>query len=257
MVESLLPRNAAIANGRFSSVSVLHKYGRNFDIDIATSPEDIWDGGGIWVAPTQARVHSLASTNAADAAGGTGARTVVVEGLTSWEDQVPYTETVTMNGTDPVNTTTPYVIIYRMYVRTAGSGAANAGDITATAAVDGTVTAKITAGYSQTLMAIYGAPRSKNLMLTRWYASINRAVGQTLASGDLLLLTNYYPDEDIDLFRTTQTMSVVSSGNSYAEQSYDTPIQIPGPCILCVQCELAGKDNMDISSGFDAYVVDK
>lgn len=37
----------------------LTKYGRNLDVDSGSVPEDVWSGGGIWVPPTAARVHTL------------------------------------------------------------------------------------------------------------------------------------------------------------------------------------------------------
>lgn len=41
--------------------------GHNPDID--AGPEDIWEGGGTWVAPTAPRNHAIASTNAIVPAG--------------------------------------------------------------------------------------------------------------------------------------------------------------------------------------------
>lgn len=43
----------------------LAKFGSNPDIDIGTA-EDVWDGGAIYAFPTQARVHTIVSTDAAD-----------------------------------------------------------------------------------------------------------------------------------------------------------------------------------------------
>ncbi len=45
-----------IAKGNVPGHSTVNKFGRNTDIDTAAK-EDIWDGGGLWVAPTQARKH--------------------------------------------------------------------------------------------------------------------------------------------------------------------------------------------------------
>jgi hypothetical protein len=55
-----------VAMGRVPGVSYINKFGRNPDIDTATVPEDIWDGGGIWVPPTAARTHDIVSSSVED-----------------------------------------------------------------------------------------------------------------------------------------------------------------------------------------------
>lgn len=56
----------SVSKGDLTGVSKLNKFGRNTDIDTAAA-EDIWDGGGLWVPPTAARIHNLVSTVANDA----------------------------------------------------------------------------------------------------------------------------------------------------------------------------------------------
>ena len=41
-----------VARGDDELYYTVNKFGRNSDIDTATDPEDIWDGGGLWVPPT-------------------------------------------------------------------------------------------------------------------------------------------------------------------------------------------------------------
>lgn len=249
-----LPQDAEIACGYYAHITALHKFGRNTDIDTTTLPEDLWDGGGVWVAPTQARVHAIASTSVNDTAAGTGARTVRVIGLPGW-DREEVSEIVEMNGTGSVNTVNSYVIIYRMQVVTAGTGGYNDGDITATAATDGTVTAQITAGFGQTLMAIFGIPSSKRIVLTQWHASIARQNITTAA--DISLLVNPAPDVNLDLFNIRQTFSTNATGTSSAEHTFTPPVAIPGPAIILMQVEGVSSLNSDISGGFDGYVMDK
>ncbi len=56
-----------IAKGNIPGHSAFLKFGENPDIDTASGFEDIWDAGGSYVPPTQARLHNIASTLAADA----------------------------------------------------------------------------------------------------------------------------------------------------------------------------------------------
>lgn len=55
-----------LAKGSLDGLSAVHKFGRNGDVDI-TGAEDIWDGGGLWVPPTAARIHNIVSDSANDA----------------------------------------------------------------------------------------------------------------------------------------------------------------------------------------------
>ncbi len=71
---------------------------------------------------------SVASTSALDTAAGTGARTMTIEGLDENYAELPL-ETITLNGTTPVNSTVQYFRINRLTIITAGSTRANQGDI--------------------------------------------------------------------------------------------------------------------------------
>lgn len=56
-----------VAKGGVPGHSHINKFGRNSDIDTDTDPEDVWDGGSLWVPPTAARIHDITSTSASDA----------------------------------------------------------------------------------------------------------------------------------------------------------------------------------------------
>lgn len=118
--------------------------GINTDVDAGT--ETIFPGGGLWLPPTAARVHAIVSTSTDDdgSPAGTGARTVRVTGFTA--AGVTSSETVTMDGTTPVNTSGSYLHITEIQVLTVGSGGTNAGIITATAASDSTISAAMSVG---------------------------------------------------------------------------------------------------------------
>jgi hypothetical protein len=99
--------------------------GYNADIDIGS--EDIHPSGGTMNFPAAAAATTVVSSDAADAAAGTGARTVQVVGLNS--DLKIIKETATMNGTNAVTLTNEFFRVWSVEVLTAGSGAANAGTI--------------------------------------------------------------------------------------------------------------------------------
>ncbi len=153
-----------IALGNVIGVTSIDKFGRttNADTGIIT---DIWDRANvthnqpIWVAPTQARIHNIVSSNGGDDGNpaGAGARTIRVFGLTDW-DTKEVSEDIVLNGVGAIATQNSYVIIHRMFVLTKGATNVNIGFITATAAVDGTVTAQINPSQGQTQKAILGIP---------------------------------------------------------------------------------------------------
>lgn len=55
-----------ISLGKVSGFTHDNVIGRNADIDKASAPEDIVDGGGIYVPPTQDRIHQIKSSSASD-----------------------------------------------------------------------------------------------------------------------------------------------------------------------------------------------
>lgn len=234
----------AVQKGQVSGYSVVAKFGRNADVDTAAN-EDIWDGGGVWVAPTQDRLHNIASTDANDAAAGTGARTVEVFGLTAG---VITSETVTLNGVSNVATTNAYGIIYRMIVRTAGSGGVNAGTITATAQTDATVTAQINVGLNQTLMAIYQIPTGKTGYIYRWYGDMNRNV--TTGAADLRLLIK--PDGEV--FQTKRFNGLLNAGSSGFDKMLSS-LKVEASGIVKIDAGVSANDT-DISAGFDILLAD-
>lgn len=58
--------DVSAAQGVVAGTTVVNVRGRNEVIDILTDPEDVWDRGGLWVAPTQARTHNIVSSDVDD-----------------------------------------------------------------------------------------------------------------------------------------------------------------------------------------------
>jgi hypothetical protein len=224
------------AAGHVPGYSTIQKFGRNQVIDTAAI-EDIWDAGGIWVAPTTARLHDIASTSASDdgAPAGVGARTIRVAGLTGW-GAAQVTEDIIMDGTTNVPTVNAYVIIHRLEVLTKGATSVNVGTITATAQTDGTVTAQIAAGFGQSQMAIYGVPSTQTAFVFRFYSNILKTAGTVRV--DNLLLMNPEPDAELLNFITKHTFV---NSNTIGNVQIQADVTLNGT---------------DVGSGFDAYLVD-
>lgn len=123
--ESLvLPLEKALAGSAYG-VSIVKLRGYNAAI---SSQETVWTPGASYARLSSGVAMEVVSSSVNDASAGTGARTVVVKGLNG--SYVPFTETVTMNGTTPVAlTNTSCIAINEFYVATTGSGLVNAGNI--------------------------------------------------------------------------------------------------------------------------------
>ena len=133
--------------------SVWNKFGYNPDIDNTTAV--IAAFGGTYTPPTTATTLTIVSSSTADDGdpAGTGANNIVIYGIDA--NRQYQLEQVTMNGTTNVVTTTTWLGINRVAVGLAGSGLANAGNITITATTGGATLAYVPVGESVTQQAIY------------------------------------------------------------------------------------------------------
>lgn len=153
------PFELQVARSQISWHYPLHKFGFNPDIDDAV--ETVWAQGGLYSYLAAATQLSVSSSSTADTSAGTGARTVTLSGLDA--NYAEISETVTLNGQTAVTTTNSYLRIFRMVVRSAGSGGQNAGVIyagtgTVTVGVPANKYATIAIGDNQTLMALWTVP---------------------------------------------------------------------------------------------------
>jgi hypothetical protein len=246
---SYLHHEMEVSRGLIPGHYSVIKYGRNTVVDAL---EDIWDGGGLWAAPTTARKHAIVSTSANDDKDSTGVHKVRVYGLQDW-DSIETSEEVTLEGQTPVNTLNSYVIIHRMHaVPSAGGKLVNVGTITATAATDGTVTAQINIGAGQTQMAIYGVPSTYDLFLNAYYVGMNKAGGASQFT-DVSLLYNSGPDVELTGFLTKHTMGLLSTGTSHMYHPFEMHNRFRGPGILKVNA-LPSAAGQDISAGFEGML---
>jgi hypothetical protein len=196
--------------------------------------------------------RSVVSASALDAAAGTGARTVRL----TYYDQTgagPFTETVTLNGTTPVNTvSTTICFVEKMEVLTVGSGLQNAGIITlrAAAAGGGAVVLTIGATEHRTFFALHYVPTGKTCFITGMAVSNTSTAGGNGASffirAQQIGVANV-PDVQVsDLIRLYgQSSNVI--------RSYGTPIQVVGPSRVQAWCTTEGSVNINYRASFDFY----
>lgn len=232
-----------VATGDVRSHSSVNKFGRNADIDSAAA-EDIWDGGGVWNEPTVGQVYTMTSTSSADTSAGTGAQTVKVSGLISSTGLLA-NETITLNGTSWVTLTNNYQMIHRLTVLTAGSGGVNAGTIYAVGNTDGTVTAQVNVGNNQTLMAVFKIPAESEGCLLGYYASANKATGQTATVNTIVKAK---PNGEV--WQIKEIVGLIKDGSSNIERKYLVPSCFEPLTTVKITMD-SNVDDVDGSAGFD------
>lgn len=239
--------------GKIPGTAQVFKFGKTTNADSGV-PTDVWDGANpstsqaIWIRPTAARTHDIVSTSALDAAAGTGMRTIAVFGLTDW-DTAEVSEIITLNGTTNVPTVNPYVIIHRMAGLTAGSGGVNAGDISATAQVDTTLTALMLTGEGQTQMAILGVPSIQTLATPAFSAAI---IGTMVATADIQAVIEIGTNGS-EPVETLGAVFGISEAGGWNQTFEPYPNQV-GPAVIKIRA-VSGANNASISAAFCAYLV--
>jgi len=108
-----------VGTGQVTGVE--HKFLEGHSTNVSTTEVTLWPENTIVAFPTSAATMSVTSPDSDDAAAGTGARTVLIEGLDA--NYVEVLETVTLGDT----TTTAFLRVNKMSVVTAGSSRANEG----------------------------------------------------------------------------------------------------------------------------------
>ncbi len=144
--------------------------GNNPDID--AGPEDVWSGGGLYPWMTGATALEIVSASADDASAGTGARTVLINGLdAAWAEVA---QTVTLNGVTAVAIPASLYRINGAVIMSAGTGGVNAGALTIRDAGGGTTRALIPLGYGITRQSQFTVPAGYTLQVISSLFSINR-----------------------------------------------------------------------------------
>lgn len=168
-----------VQRGLVPGVSRVAIVGHNTDIDTATVPEDIWEGGGLYPFQSVPQNLEVLSSSTDDTAAGTGMRTVRVVGLDGGYHEI--SEVVALNGTTAVALTQQYFRVNQLVGVTAGSGGQNAGVITLRVASAGATQAVMDTGDGLAHQAIYTVPAGKTLhFITRESALLRVGSSETV-----------------------------------------------------------------------------
>ena len=168
-----------VSNGDVEGVSYIEKFGRSSDIPNGDTVT-LWGGNVLYDYLTTATVVTVSSNEADDSVGGAGANSVEIQGLDAAYNVV--LEVVNLGATS----TTEFLRVFRVRVKTSGSHGTNWGDVTVTgggktlAIIDGGP--NNTPGVGQTFMCVYTVPAGKTAYLTQWAVSSGKQNADTLAT---------------------------------------------------------------------------
>jgi len=170
---------AEVAAGMVPNRSIMVGLGERETMATTAAGEDLWRGNELSPAPTShttiptpdsaGEAMSVVSESADDAAGGTGARSVMIHYLDPLGDD--QAEVVEMNGTTPVPIPATIRFVNDVHVMTAGAGLVTAGHIKVHQTADaGLVYQMIAAGGNKSLVPHRMVPRGHYLTVHAWHA---------------------------------------------------------------------------------------
>lgn len=210
---------------KFGAVPAMsqNETGTIWDIDDTTYPWSAFDTAGILVA---------AQANASD-----NGKTVVVIGLDSDYNEISEEFTLSSSGT--VDGTSIFKRVYRAYMTDGG----NVGNVSFSRG--GTEVLRITAGKSQTLMAIYTVPAGYTGYLMQGNMSCQAGAD---ATGDMFVR---YAGQTA--FRIGHSFEVSGNGGQYT-YNFSVPIAIPEKSDIDVRASVRS-NNARVASAFDIILI--
>ena len=235
-----------IARGSVPGISSVHKFGRNPDIDKDSSPEDVWDGGGLYVFPTSGDASHIYADSDSVATRG---MSIEVQGLDVDFNLVVQNKSLdASDSSTAVALDTPLSRVFRMRV----TGAVDADeDIICGDSGKSKTYAQITAGLNQTLMAIYTIPAGKTGYIFKSYVSLVKAYAANATAEYTIRMRAYG-----SVFQVKHWGGVAAEGNTTNYKSSVLPFKIPEKTDIIFRIESVTENNSRISAGFDMALVD-
>jgi hypothetical protein len=190
--------------------------GYNPDVDISTTPETIWTGGGAYSFAGTAAALSVVSTSASDT------QTITIVGLD--EDYEPLEETITLTGTTPAVTTGEFLRVNSAVLSSAAVGAITAAGI------------HIPIGSLNQEAAVYTVPAGHTAFIKLAFASVQKA-----------------KDAHIDLLVNGATVwGVELYESAYHFPCY---IRVGAESTIQMTAVNAATDNTRVHGGFELWLV--
>lgn len=210
-----------------------------YNPSVSTTAATVWAVGSAssYAQLTSGTALEAVSSSANDTAAGTGARTILVQGLD--EDYVPFQETVTLNGTTPVAlANTSVVAINSVRVLTAGSGLTNAGNIDIRTVSGSTVKSRISSN-------VEGVGKARDFIYTTSalvYGLLKRIqVYATASTGDIWAYLNSYNSSGVKVSEAVASFSLDNTGFASGPFTIDfgTGLYIPKQTLIELRVDVS------------------
>jgi hypothetical protein len=176
--------NLQVAQGLATGYKNVAVAGTNLTITSLSTPEDIWNGGGLYTGqPTTApETVTVTSSSINDTSAGTGMQTIRIYGLKTSTSTDEETEDITLAGIGGATSVNTWYRIYTAEGLTYGSGGTNAGNITINhTTTTANVFIDIAVGRGVSTIAAYTVPAGKTAYLQNIYIIMGRANGSAAA----------------------------------------------------------------------------
>lgn len=237
-----------IAKGNVPGHSVVHKFGRNTNVDVANI-EDVTSIGGRYTFLSTGTTIDVSSDNVNDTSAGSGLRTAQIQGLedVTWNE---INETIITNGSSIVTTINSFIRINRIIGLTAGASEENEGLLSFKSGVS--TIGELIPGNNQTQMAVYSVPNGKTAYLTRIYGSLlpsARAVG--FKEGELSIFIREFGG----LFRVAKDIGLSTRSMNTFPFDFEVPVRCPAKTDIRMSFE-SHQNNSKVSGGFEMILVD-
>ena len=174
------PFDLQVARGQITMHRSFCQFGANGTV--GTSLETVWVGSSLYTFPSSAAATTISSSSTDDASAGTGARTVLVEGLNASYEAV--SETASLNGQTGVTLTNQYLRVNKVTVLTAGSGGTSAGSIyvgtgTVSTGIPAAIINRTGSSSNESESAFYTVPAGYTAYITRFTMSSANSTANT------------------------------------------------------------------------------
>lgn len=165
-----------VAEGDVTGHSAFQKNG--WQPSVSTSLIDVWGVAAVYVPPASAMQMSIKSDNAADAAAGTGIRTIELHYLdNTYAEKI---EILTLNGTTWVDTAATNILrVQSLHALTVGSAAYAVGNINIVDKATRTISyAVIVPGFNRSFTSFWTVPAGKTLYVTSFQCSASSSASK-------------------------------------------------------------------------------
>ena len=259
--DAQMPWVLAVAQGRVPGYTYIAKFGVNPEIDTGTTPEDIWEGGGVYPDSAEgsfpavgvADIVSISSSDDGDD------QSVLIYCLD--EDGFRTTQIVTLQGQTRVALTTACWDVWRAenFSDTSFAGTVYIySGTTNTAGVPsgGSVTkALITGDTNQTQMARFRVPRGEVAFLIRGEVAFGYTAGPSAGVEEVVFAFRVKTYGGV--YKTKKTIHLLSTASN---DHYDNrPVYDPIPALSVIKLStiMTTDDDVDVGGTFHLILVDQ